>query len=427
MQLYTRRQVLLVSVTTGVCIALVFLGFGFFAGVRAQRDGTADKTHTDPTRTDTTNTRFLGADSAYPAERGRPHPIELDGDLQRYQSDKPLSDWELENTRIYRERNEGVVNITTETLSYNWFLEPVPREGGSGSGSIIDTSGYILTNNHVVRNAVKVYVTLADGTRLEGQVIGSDPENDLAVVSIDPGDRELTVIPMGRSNDLQVGQKVLAIGNPFALDRTLTTGIVSGLGRPLRASNSIVIRDMIQTDASINPGNSGGPLLNTRGEMIGINTMIYSPSGGSIGIGFAVPVHTARRVVPDLIQYGYVNRGWIDIVPRHIIPQLVQIGNLPVSRGIIVSQVEPGGNAEKAGLRGGNRNNAVRYGNTIIYLGGDIILEVDGIPVHTLANLYEVLEDKRPGEEVQVTYLRGRTRRETTVELSQRPERYQWD
>ena len=334
---------------------------------------------------------------------------------------------EQQNIRVYESRNPAVVNITTETVSYNWFLEPVPREGNTGSGSIIDQRGYVLTNNHVVEEAFKVFVTLADGSRLEGEVVGADPENDLAVVKFDPEGRELSTIPLGRSANLRVGQKVIAIGNPFGLDRTLTTGIVSGLGRPIRTRNDLVIRDMIQTDASINPGNSGGPLLNSQGEMIGINTMIYSPSGGSIGIGFAVPVDTARRVVPDLIEFGKVRRGWIQIVPRQLFPQLVSYADLPTDQGILISEVVPGGNADRAGLRGGDESRAVRYGSTIIYLGGDIIIGVDGTAVRSIANLYEALEDNKPGEEVQVTYLRGNRERTTTVVLSERPERFQWD
>jgi S1-C subfamily serine protease len=356
------------------------------------------------------------------------NPVVEDPSLRMVQDGAGFSADELENIRVYEQRNAGVVNITTETVTYNWFLEPVPREGGSGSGSIIDARGYVLTNNHVVSDAFKVFVTLADGLRIEGEVIGTDAENDLAVVRFEPPEGvDLATIPMGTSGDLRIGQKVLAIGNPFALDRTLTVGIVSGLGRPIRTSNNLVIRDMIQTDASINPGNSGGPLLDSSGTMIGINTMIYSPSGGSIGIGFAVPVDTARRVVPDLIQFGVVRRGWIDIVPRQLFPQLVRYAELSVGQGVLVSETIPGGNAEAAGLRGGDPDNAVRYGNTIIYLGGDIIVEVDGHAVATIANLYEALEDNAPGEEVRVVYLRGRRERSTTVVLSERPERFQWD
>lgn len=338
-----------------------------------------------------------------------------------------LTEDERDTIAVYQERNDAVVNINTETVAYNWFLEPIPQEGSTGSGSIIDERGYVLTNYHVVEDANRVFVTLADGERLEGDVIGTDPENDLAVVQFDPGGRQLHTIPMGNSDRLRVGQKVLAIGNPFGLDRTLTTGIVSGLGRPLRARNDLVIRDMIQTDASINPGNSGGPLLNSRGEMVGINTMIFSPTGGSVGIGFAVPVNTARRVVPDLLEYGVVRRGWIDIIPRQLFPQLVQYARLPVSKGLLVSEVAPGGNAEAAGIRGGRRSEAVRYGRTVIYLGGDIITAVDGMPVTSIANLYEALEDNRPGERVEVEILRGDRRLTVDVLLSDRPERFQWD
>ncbi len=338
-----------------------------------------------------------------------------------------LTEDEYDTIRIYEERNAAVVNVNTETVAYNWFLEPVPREGSSGSGSIIDDRGYILTNYHVIQSANRVFLTLSDGERLEGTVVGTDAENDLAVIKFDASGRTLETIPMGDSGTLRVGQKVLAIGNPFGLDRTLTTGIVSGLGRPLKARNDLVIRDMIQTDASINPGNSGGPLLNTRGEMIGINTMIFSPSGGSVGIGFAVPVNTARRIVPDLINFGTVRRGWIDIVPRQLFPQLVQYAGLSVDRGLLVSEVIPGGNADGAGIRGGDRSSAVRYGRTVIYLGGDIITAVDDMAVASIANLYEALEDNRPGDVVAVEFVRGRRKMETEITLSERPDRFQWD
>jgi len=339
------------------------------------------------------------------------------------QGNEAFCDDERINIDIYQELNEAVVNITTEIVAYNWFLEPVPREGGSGSGSIIDPRGYVLTNRHVVENAYKVKITLSDGTQYDGRVIGSDAENDLAIVKFDPGSKQLKTIPLGSSSNLKVGQKVLAIGNPFGYERTLTTGIVSGLGRPVRTSNDLIIKDMIQTDASINPGNSGGPLINTFGEMIGINTMIYSPSGGSVGIGFAVSVDTARRVIPDLMQYGLVRRGWIDIIPVQLFPQLVRYAELPISKGILVSSTIKNGNAEKAGIIGGTK--PVRYGSSTIYLGGDIILEVDHMPIESLVDLYGALEDNKPGETVTVTVLRRKKKLEVEVILSERPERYQ--
>jgi len=339
------------------------------------------------------------------------------------QSYGELCEDERINIQVYESANEGVVNITTEIVAYNWFLEPVPREGGSGSGSIIDQKGYVLTNRHVVQNAFKVTITLADGAQYEGKVVGTDAENDLAIIKFDPKGKKLTTIPFGSSSSLKVGHKVLAIGNPFGYDRTLTTGIVSGLGRPVRTAGNLIIKDMIQTDASINPGNSGGPLINTRGEIIGINTMIYSPSGGSVGIGFAVSVDTAKRVVPDLIRFGAVRRGWIDIVPVQLFPELVRYADLPVEEGILISRLISGGNAEQAGFKGGNK--PVRYGRSTIYLGGDIILEIDGMPVERLVDLYGALEDNKPGDQVKVVVLRRKKRVELEVVLSERPEQYQ--
>jgi S1-C subfamily serine protease len=400
----------------GALLALLAIGFGL---IRTPLGGEPEGSQTGAGASDTLRSQqqsFRYQTSDYPNDPAVP-----------VASDSRYTEDELENIRVYEQRNRGVVNITTETVAYNWFLEPVPQEGSSGSGSIIDQRGYVLTNHHVVEEAFKVFVTLSDGEQIEGEVIGSDPENDLAVIKFDPGDRDLVTIPMSTSQDLRVGQKVLAIGNPFGLDRTLTTGVVSGLGRAIRAASNLVIRDMIQTDASINRGNSGGPLLDTAGNMIGINTVIFSPNGGSIGIGFAVPVDTARRIVPDLIEFGRVRRGWIEIVPRQLFPRLVQYADLPVDRGVLISEVVQGGNADEAGLRGGNRSRPVRYGSTIIYLGGDIIAEVDGTAVQSLENLYEALEDNRPGEEVTVEYIRGSRRGETTVVLSERPEQFQWD
>ena len=330
-----------------------------------------------------------------------------------------LSNDEANNIEIYQKYNEGVVNITALMPEYHWFLNAVPRFGsGAGSGTVIDRDGHILTNYHVVRDARQVSVTLAGGEEREGEVIGIDPENDLAVVKLDPRGLHLTVIPFGRSSDLLVGQKVLAIGNPFALSRTLTTGVVSGLGRPVRADNGPIIQAMIQTDASVNPGNSGGPLLNSRGEMIGINTTIISPSGGSVGIGFAVPIDTARRVLPELIRHGEVRRGWIEVRPVQLFPRLVRQLHLPVARGILVSEAISGGNAAKAGLRGGDQ--PVRWGRSVFRVGGDIIVEVDGMATDTIADLFNALEDNKPGERVEVVYLRGTRRRATTVVLSRR-------
>ncbi|MBN2441394.1 MAG: trypsin-like peptidase domain-containing protein [Spirochaetales bacterium] len=334
-------------------------------------------------------------------------------------TDPGLSPEEYENIDIYAKLNHGVVNITTIILNYNWFLEPVPQEGGSGSGSILDQEGHILTNFHVVNDADSLSVTLADGSEYEGKIIGVDPENDLAVIKIDPKGKKLVTIPFGSSHTLSVGQKVLAIGNPFGLERTLTTGIVSALGRPIKSTSGLIIKETIQTDASINPGNSGGPLLNSHGQLIGVNTMIYSPSGGSVGIGFAVPIDTAKRVIPDLIQFGEVKRGWIEITPVQLFPALVRYAKYPIDRGILVSEVTPGGNAVRAGIKAGKT--PVRYGRSIIYLGGDIIVEIDNYVVEDLTDLYSALEDNKPGEIVDVKVLRGTSYKTIKVTLSERP------
>lgn len=331
---------------------------------------------------------------------------------------------EQQNISIYEKYNESVVNITTEVLGINWFLEPVPQSGGSGSGSIIDERGYVLTNNHVVEKAYKLYVNMADGSRYEAKLVGADPESDLAVIKFNPEKgKKLNPIPFGIAKNLKVGQKVLAIGNPFGLERTLTTGIVSGLGRPIQKDSKTILQNMIQTDASINPGNSGGPLFNMRGEMIGINTMIYSPSGGSVGIGFAIPVDTAIRIVPQLIKEGKVRRGWIDMQAIQLFPDLVEYlrqsgKGAPVDSGLLISTVAAGSNAEKAGLRGGTQ--AVRYGSTIFYIGGDIVVSIDGKPVTSIAQLYSALEDTSPGQKVVVEFYRGDKKMSTTVTLSER-------
>ncbi|MFW5685951.1 MAG: S1C family serine protease, partial [Spirochaetota bacterium] len=294
-------------------------------------------------------------------------------------------------------------------------------------GFVISADGYVVTNNHVIEGAAEVNITLADGTTLNGEIVGVDPENDLAVLKFDPDGRDLSTIPLGTSDDLRVGQTVLAIGNPFAIGRTLTTGVISGLGRSIRGSDSYIINGLIQTDASINPGNSGGPLLDSRGQMIGINTMIYTQSGGSIGIGFAVPVDTARRVVPDLIEFGTVRRGWIEVSPVQLFPQLVRYARLPVDEGLLVSQVQPDGNAAAAGLRGGDPRQAIQSRGTTIYLGGDVIVEVDGTRVATLAHLFEALEDTRPGDTVSIVYIRNGRERETEITLVDRPSRLRLD
>ncbi|ULQ60820.1 trypsin-like peptidase domain-containing protein [Brucepastera parasyntrophica] len=330
---------------------------------------------------------------------------------------------EIQNITVYEQANEAVVNITTETVGINWFLEPVPQEGGSGSGSIIDNRGYVVTNCHVISDAVKIYISLSDGSQYEGKVIGVDKENDIAVLKFDPpNNTALKTIPFGDSSALKVGQKVMAIGNPFGLDRTLTTGIVSALGRPIKIEANTIIKDMIQTDTAINPGNSGGPLLDTQGRMIGINTMIYSTSGSSAGIGFAIPVNTAKRVVAEIIQHGKVIRGSIDAELVQLNNSIANYAKLSTNKGLLVSRVVPGSNAEKAGLKGGTE--AVRYGSfrnsSVIYLGGDIIISIAGQNIESLTDYYSALESRKPGEVVPVIVLRGKQQVTLNVTLAER-------
>jgi len=326
---------------------------------------------------------------------------------------------EQNNIEIYDRVNRSVVYITTITLEYSYFFEAMPREG-TGSGIIIDTEGHVLTNYHVVKGADQMRITLSDGTELAGKITGSDPENDLAVVKFDPKGRVVVPVSWGSSTNLRVGQKVLAIGNPFGLDRTLTTGIISALNRPLENSEeNSVIRSTIQTDAAINPGNSGGPLLNSRGELIGINSAIYSPSGASAGVGFAIPVNTARRVVDELLRYGLVRRGWIDITPIQLFPALVSYFRLPVRSGVLVS--EAGAMARQSGLRGGDAASAVRYGRTIIYGGGDIIVEIGGQKVTSYSDFLGALEQTKPGEVIAVKVVRSGQEKTLNVKLVERP------
>ena len=325
---------------------------------------------------------------------------------------------ELNNIEIYDRSNKAVVYITTVTMEYTWFYEAVPQEG-TGSGVIIDQQGHVLTNYHVVKGADKIRITLADGTDVEGRITGTDPENDLAVVQFDPKGKTLTTIPFGNSSTLRVGMKVLAIGNPFGLDRTLTRGVVSGLARPLQTEDGFLIRETIQTDAAINPGNSGGPLINSHGELIGINSAIKSPSGASAGIGFAIPVSTARRVAEELIRYGTVRRGWIDIEPVQLFPALVNYFRLPVDKGILVNTA--GAVARQSGLRGGDLSRGVSGGRSTFYPGGDIIIAVNGQAVETYSDYLNALEDTKPGEVVPVKVLRGGQEKTLTVKLVQAP------
>lgn len=325
---------------------------------------------------------------------------------------------EENNVTIYHAVGPGVVNITSTVIQRDFFFNPIPREG-AGSGSIIDADGHILTNHHVIRDSSRVEVTLSDGSKWPARFVGADPDNDLAVIKIDAPKEKLKIVSMGDSSGLQVGQKVLAIGNPFGLTQTLTTGIISSLGRSIRSEAGSLIRDIIQTDAAINPGNSGGPLLDSNGKIIGINSAIISPTGASVGIGFAIPVNTAKRILPELIEKGYVSYPWIGAVIYSLIPEFAKFLGLRVERGAVIDELVRGGPMDKAGLKGGHRR--VRVGNSLILVGGDVITEIDGKKVTSSDDLIRITRGHRPGDTVELKILRNEKFLRVKVTLGERP------
>lgn len=329
--------------------------------------------------------------------------------------DPSLSTDEQNNIEIYRTLAPGVVNIHSTSFARD-FLGFVEPQEGSGSGSILDQAGNILTNYHVVERAQKLSVSFGGQKTYAATVVGGDPDTDLAVIRLVEKPREpLTVVPLGDSEKLAVGQKVLAIGNPFGLDRTLTTGVISGLQRPIRARNDRQIEGAIQTDASINPGNSGGPLLDSSGRMIGINSQILSPSGASAGVGFAVPVNIAKRIVPQLISSGKVLRPKLGITTRNVEAFKNQV-DLPVSEGVLIWQVASGGAAANAGLRG-----LTQTENGDVELG-DIIVAIDGEKIATSDDLFRVLDKHKVGDTVRVETVRNGRRTTVPVRLTEGPD-----
>jgi S1-C subfamily serine protease len=334
-------------------------------------------------------------------------------------ADRGLTQEEETVIGIYRTAGPGVVHISSTVLTQDFFLRIVPER--AGSGFVVDDKGLILTNNHVVENAESLEVTLADKSKVPAKLVGRDPNNDVAVIRIAVPREKLTPLRLGDSAQLLVGQMAIAIGNPFGLDRTLTRGVVSAVGRDLKLDTGRQVRNMIQTDAAINQGNSGGPLLNSRGEVIGINSFIFTPSGGSVGIGFAVPINTVKKILPQLIARGRASHPWLGISGMDINPTVAKALSLPVKEGVIVGQVTPNGPAARAGLRGSQRR--VRVGNYMVNVGGDIIQALDGEKVATLDDMTAFLDDrKRVGDEVTVEGLRDGKPLAVTVRLGELPE-----
>jgi len=320
----------------------------------------------------------------------------------------PLDPEETTNIRIFEESSPSVVHIRTMTMSRDYFsmnVTQIPQ--GSGTGFVWDSNGHVVTNFHVIQEGDIAQVTLSDHSTWKGQLVGAAPEKDLAVLKIDAPKAALRALPLGSGDELKVGQKVFAIGNPFGLDQTLTTGIISALGREIDSVTRTPIKNVIQTDAAINPGNSGGPLLDSAGRLIGVNTAIYSPSGAYAGIGFAIPVESVNLVVPQLIAYGKITRPGlgVSLAPDNFIWQF----QLP---GVLVLDVEKAGPGDMAGLRASSRT---RDGRIRL---GDIILEVDGTKVQTSRDLMGKILGYKVGDTVTLTLLRDKGKIKVKVKLA---------
>jgi S1-C subfamily serine protease len=324
-----------------------------------------------------------------------------------------LDDEEQNNIGVYHKNIGSIVNITSRAVAFDFFYGLMPQEG-QGSGFIIDKEGHILTNYHVIADARQVEVTLHNRKKYRATVVGTDRSHDLAVIQIKAPD--LPAMVLGDSRNLQVGQKVYAIGNPFGLSGTMTRGIVSSI-RSVQEPDGMTIDEAIQTDAAINPGNSGGPLLNWHGEVIGINTMIASSVGQSAGIGFAIPINTAKAVLNDLVTLGRVRRPALGVRTIPITPELAEQMGLASDFGLLVVQVVPGGAADRAGLRGGSER--AYLGNSPIMLGGDLIVAVDGEKVEDQQDLAQIMNNHRAGDTVRMSIYRGKKKMEITVTLGE--------
>ncbi len=333
------------------------------------------------------------------------------------QHDERLTEEESTNVRIYRQASPAVANILTKATEYDFFMDPVPVEG-AGSGFVIDPRGYILTNYHVVAGAQSIEVILGDKTRYPAKFIGADQRNDVALVKIDPKGKQLAALTLGDSSTLQVGQKVLAIGDPFGFQSTLTTGVVSALGRTVQTSDTTFIDEAIQTDASINRGNSGGPLIDTHGEVIGINSAIYTPSGTTAGIGFAIPINTAKMIANDLMTEGKVRRAYLGVQTIPVAGWLAEALDLPVQEGLLVEQTTKGSPAAVAGIHGGDK--VAQAGMRRIVIGGDVIVGMDGQKVSNQFDINVILNRKRPGDTLTITLYRGGKKLDIPVKLGER-------
>ena len=324
--------------------------------------------------------------------------------------------------RIYKTAAPGVVQVTSNVVATDPVFGQPQRGQALGSGFVIDKAGHILTNFHVVEGAREVFINFTGDDRYKAKIVGTDPSTDLAVLQIDAQSRALTPLPLGNSDELQVGAPVVAIGNPFGLDRTETAGIVSALQREIQAPNGFTIDKVIQTDAAINKGNSGGPLLDANGKVIGINSQIStggSSSTGNVGIGFAVPINTVKTVAAQIILTGHVEHAFLGIAAQPVTKSAAKLFRLPVSHGLLVARVQPGSGAAKAGLRAGTKD-ATLAGETYP-LGGDLLAGIDGAPLYSVDQLRDVIGAKKPGDNVKLRVYRGDQQRTVTVKLGRQP------
>lgn len=377
-----------------VGLVLFFFGLGVYTGVeppvsllKAETDQ-AEIARAETVRAETDHAESTTADQAH--------------------VDELLTDYEINNIRIYKDASPSVVFVTNKQLRRNLFsLNVMEIPQGSGTGIVWDKEGLIVTNYHVVHRASKIVIRLTNGEDYEASVVGTAPEKDIALLKIDAPGADLSPIPLGDSDQLSVGRKVLAIGNPFALDTTLTVGVVSALGREIKSISNRTIKNVIQTDAAINPGNSGGPLLDSRGRLVGVNTAIYSPSGASAGIGFAIPVNTVISIIPQLIEHGRLYRPIIGIetLPARFAKRLG-------IKGVAVFSVNKGYPAHSSGMIGIREDSR---GN--IHLG-DVIIAINGEPVVNEDTLLGLLEGHHPGDTVEITSLRDEKIHTYRIELS---------
>ncbi len=379
-----------------ILLAAVIAGLGFLAGISCPQfpeDGTALAQ----------SERDAAVQPAAAQQQGRPAPVPR----------PELAEEERATISLFERASPSVVYVTSLARQRDFFsmnVQEIPQ--GSGSGFLWDRQGHVVTNFHVIQGGSNWQVTLSDQSNWDAEVVGYAPEKDLAVLRIKAPQNRMVPLPLGNSDNLRVGQAVFAIGNPFGLDQTLTTGVVSALGREIQSVDGVPIRDVVQTDAAINPGNSGGPLLDSAGRLIGVNTAIYSPSGAYAGIGFAIPEHSVRWVVPDLIRYGRVNRPTlgVELGPESWNQQLGV-------EGAVISRVLEGSGADRAGLRG------IQQGRGRRIELGDIIQSVNGKPVTSTGDLLLALEERKAGDVVRVGILRDGRKQEVQVRLDAPPAR----